>query len=389
MTQSNRKKLINKDKTSAEITDILPLERARELVWEYALDQDYKEDTQRYRLFAFFDSPGLEKEILYLVDHAGPLDTIESYIRKAHARKESHLPDTLLEATSRAIKNLDHNIQTEHTKELTTTRLDGHQETKLITTFGIIEGLAEKLLNLHAELFPSTYAEALTRARLAAPIEEEKIQSLREKENFEVIKKIYNAFITGENIRAATAHLQQVLQFEDNRHALNVINLMICCLRILAENGIRLPLLPEEKAQLTKGKSQVANEEQRFDGLYGKHARDFCIHIFGLIETFLPHRIRQIIKTGISVALKGLALPNRRLDLDVTINSYDSLAYRIGGQSIPGCKPFLGPSLWPVGGGPDGIAMHVNNLQNLLQVITASASEMYGIAPPESKPQKK
>ena len=57
------------------------------------------------------------------------------------------------------------------------------------------KGMAEKLLELHAELFPNMQPKALEQAKRAAPLEDEQDKKAREEANFAAVDKLFNAFV--------------------------------------------------------------------------------------------------------------------------------------------------------------------------------------------------
>src|ERR1700733_5572332 len=76
------------------------------------LDYSFEAERFKHPLTKFW-TPSLKQEILSLAYHAAPLDQVETYIKKAHTRKETHVRDTLVEATIEAIKNGDITLKDE------------------------------------------------------------------------------------------------------------------------------------------------------------------------------------------------------------------------------------------------------------------------------------
>lgn len=90
-----------------------------------------------------FWTSSLKEEILSLAYHAAPLNQIEKCIKKAHKKKEKHLCDTLVEATIEAIINGDVTLKDWKGNELK------NEKGEIIA-----KGMADKLMQLHDELYP-------------------------------------------------------------------------------------------------------------------------------------------------------------------------------------------------------------------------------------------
>src|SRR5688500_8272307 len=111
MAISGSKKLESKEPINevmpTSLVNIIPPGEVRAIIYDYSFDASPESWLKTPpTVHTFFGISPLQKQILALADHAGPLDQIEFYIRKAHARQEQHLPVTLIEATNRAIIGL-------------------------------------------------------------------------------------------------------------------------------------------------------------------------------------------------------------------------------------------------------------------------------------------
>lgn len=243
--------------------DAKDVDDAKQSVWLKQLPTSYK----------FFGISPLAKHILVLAEYAGPLDKIEDYIKKAHAGKEAHLQATLMQAITLAVKGLDQTLRDEEGKVLD-------------------EGMAEKLLTLHAKLFPKDQAKALEQARLAAPLEDEKAKKEREEGNVKAIEQLFTAFVQNDKdaLPQAINTFKQFVksmkpnEVKDNRYYLNLLHLLFAAFDILARRGGNLPRIDEnDKA-----------------GWYGKLGTRFCFEIIGAaIESDMPPRVKQILRSGV------------------------------------------------------------------------------------------
>ena len=139
-----------------------------------------------------------------MLNYAAPLDQVEALVRKAHARKEEHLPNTLTQATGQAIRDGDVSLR---------------DDNKVV----IYEGMAEKLMWLCEDLYPiKAYPDifpTLEQARLAAPLEDKK--QIEDKErNYQVkIKEIFDA----ENKKNDSNTLSAIQTFKDWTKEISVI----------------------------------------------------------------------------------------------------------------------------------------------------------------------
>src|SRR5579863_4939876 len=171
------KKLDSKD----SIIEIMPQSLVRmipsgvtNIIYDYSFDAGDMDDKHNEKnsiwlkqpamIYTFFEIPSSQKQILALAEYAGPLNQIEAYIRKAHARKETHLQATLMQAIKLAVIGLDQTICDEKGTE-------------------IDKGMAETLLELHEKLFPEMQSAALKQAQSAAPLENKEDKKAREDAN--------------------------------------------------------------------------------------------------------------------------------------------------------------------------------------------------------------
>jgi hypothetical protein len=250
----------------------------------------------------------LQKQILALAYHAAPLDDVEACIKKAHARKEEHLSDTLVQAIKQAIINLDVTIRDERGVE-------------------IAEGMAERLMKLHEKLLPDTFPKSLEQARLVAPpLEDEKEKSLRESLNLAATNQVFDAI--KKNDEKTAAAIETIKDFARNTTLLNRIHLLYVAFDVLARRGGELPRIDGES----------------YGGWYGALADRFCFEIIGAaLERDLPRRIQQILEIGLYYILNGTKKADRRLDIDGR-----------GFRGVPGSDRELGVNCYfrPFGGGP-------------------------------------
>jgi hypothetical protein len=255
----------------------------------------------------FFGISSLKKQILALAEYAGPLDQIETYIRKAHAGREAHLQATLMQAITLAVKGLDQTIRDEKGTELD-------------------EGMAERLLTLHAELFPKDQAKALEQARLAAPLEDEKAKKEREEKNVAAIEQLFTAFVQNdkdalpEAINTFKEFVKNMKPKEvtDNRYYLNLLHLVFAAFDVLARRGGNLPPIDE-------------NDDGSW---YGKLGDRFCFEIIGAaLEGDMPHRVRQILRSGVYYLLSGSKKAERVLDVSGVLFRGDGSNYSLGRDS--------------------------------------------------------
>src|SRR5579872_264895 len=140
------------------------------LTWHFFDD----EDQCLTKKYTFFGSPSSEKEILALVSNATQLDKVKRCIKKAYARQENNLLNTLVEARKIAIKNLDVNINT---------KIGGF----------ILPGMAETITQLGNKLYGVKFQEKLEQATPALPIESEKQKQEREDANVAAIHQVFDA----------------------------------------------------------------------------------------------------------------------------------------------------------------------------------------------------
>ncbi|MEO9205768.1 MAG: hypothetical protein ABI296_08680 [Gammaproteobacteria bacterium] len=256
--------LKNDEVMPEDLVKIIPPDHGiRNIIFDYADDP-----SMHGKSFSFFSAPySLERQILSLAFYAGPLDKIELCIRDAYAKKEKHLSDTLILATQLAIINLDYTII-------------NRQGTQ------IDEGMTERLLKLHKELYPDTFPRALEQARLAAPLEEEKEKIERETDNLTALEKVFDAIKkndenTAEAIQTFRTFVSDTKpeSMTNNKYNLNLTHLLYAAFNILEKRGGEL------------------------DGRwYGKLGDKFCVEIIGNIlqkEDQLSARVQQILAGGL------------------------------------------------------------------------------------------
>ncbi|HVY53490.1 MAG TPA: hypothetical protein VHA13_03120, partial [Gammaproteobacteria bacterium] len=183
---------------------------------------------------SFWGNSLLQKQILTLVEYAAPLDEIEKYIRQAHAKNEPFLQDTLIRAIQCAVIGLDQTIRDENGQELR------DKEGKLLN-----EGMAERLLKLHAELFPENHENALAEARLAPPEESKEAKQKREDANTDAMGNLFTAFIQNDE-KALSEAIETFKTFvknlkpatiTNNQYYLNLLHLISVAFNVLATRG--------------------------------------------------------------------------------------------------------------------------------------------------------
>ena len=302
----------------------------QELIYEFSFDSSPEWLKQPATLHTFFSIPSSQKQILALAEHAGPLEQMEAYIRKAHARREPYLPATLMQATKRAIIGLDQTIRDDKGVE-------------------IDKGMAERLLELHAELLPDTFEEALAQARLAAPLEDKSAKEEREKTNVAAVAAVFDAIKRNdENTTEAIKNFMTLVRtskpavMTDNRYHLNLLHFVFAAFDVLVRRGGELA-----------------------DGHYGELADRFCFEIIGAVQTELPARVRQLLRCGLYYILNKIRIAERSLDIDGSAYLFPTVA-GLGVDSYYGGWGFA------EGGAPSGwgclrlITSNYYSLQNLL-----------------------
>jgi hypothetical protein len=223
--------------------------------------------------YTFLGVPSAKKQILISAELGAPLEDMDSYIRKAHARDEVHLPEILRQAINKAIINLDQDYD----------------------KLKINEGMAERLFKLYAELYPSTLALALRQARLAAPREDEATRGFRVAANMRAVQKVFAAFENDANIPEAIDEFKAFVRslkpetMRDKIYHLNLLQLVYLCFYTLALYGCRLPQTEKDWGR----------------GLNGKLAELFRFEVIGAIQSELPPRIEQILEAKLCGMLEN------------------------------------------------------------------------------------
>lgn len=166
--------------------------------------------------FSFFGSTSLKEEILLLAHYAAPLEKVEAYVRKAHEKGEDHLPDTLVQATVKAIQDGDVNL------------IDDNKNV-------IYEGMAERLMKLSKDLYENRFAECLEQVRRAIPIESKEQQEERERNNQDAIRRLLNAF--KKNDKDTPEEIKAFKAWAKTTSVINRIHLIYLALVELEEKG--------------------------------------------------------------------------------------------------------------------------------------------------------
>ena len=359
VASSSSKKLESKDEfigealpTSLVTTIHGGLSGIQKLIYDYFFDiRDRCPDGSLVWLqnpCTFFGAPSSREKILACARYAGPLEQLETDIRKAHARGETHLQNTLEQAIPIAVICLDQTIRTENGTE-------------------IDRGAAETLLDLYAELYPrEAYLRVLDKAKLAAPLETPE-DNARESLNLAALDTVFTAFIQNDEAKT-TAAIKTFKEFVrntkpevmiNNRYHLNLIHLIYGAFNVLANRGGALP--------------RVGTEE--YGQRYGKLANQFCFEIIGAaIEKELPSRARQLVRVGLYYLFTGTQRAARVLDVD----GLAFLGVPGSGASVLGVDSYY--DRYGVHGRVRQVfptfAVDADDFQNLLRAIT-SASKIY------------
>jgi hypothetical protein len=225
-----------------------------------------------------FNNSSSKFEILALAHHAAPFSRIEVCSRRAHARKETHLPNTLIEA---AIKAIDEGDVTYRREEDV-----------------ICEGMAEMLMKLYAEFYPQTYPEALQKVRHATPREEEKQRSDRERLNREAIKRVFDAYQRNDsNIIGET---ENFLHWARTTPVINRVHLIYLARMESTDKGEHLP-------KVNEGDS---------GGWYGLLGNQFYYRVIGGLQLDLSPRMKQVLIAGIYKFFNRSTIRLRFIDPD-------------------------------------------------------------------------
>jgi hypothetical protein len=183
MAASGKKLLESKD----DIDDVMPYG-----IWKFPkpianIVVGYVWDTPLQKPFLFSDVDYTLEKILFLIEHAGPLDEFKSSvircIKKELAKSEeknSLIDKSFILAGMQGtpvqllVSKLDVTIRNEEDKE-------------------IDKGMAESLIEIVAELLPHRLKEIQEQAQIAAPIEDEKTKKERESTNLAALNQVFNA----------------------------------------------------------------------------------------------------------------------------------------------------------------------------------------------------
>lgn len=131
------------------------------------------------RMIRLFRDTSSREEISMLASLAAPFPQIDAVVNKAHARKEKHLPETLMKAALQAIRDGDVSLRDDNNVIL-------------------YEGMTEKLLQLCNNLYPKLFSETLfpafqEKARCAIPLESKEQKEDKENRYRTKIKDIFKA----------------------------------------------------------------------------------------------------------------------------------------------------------------------------------------------------
>ncbi len=254
----------------------------------------------------FFQPSLLAAKVYY----AAPLAEIEQEIRNAFAKDPTILSRTFhLGVASGTLSQL---------------AVIGLDQTIRNDQDAIVDqGMAEKILELHAELSRDTYKQALENTKLAAPVEEEEEKKDRESANAKAVEDVFDA-IRRNNLdtKQAIADFktwvknQKPKVMTDNRYHLNLIHLIYCAFDVLANRGDSL---------------------QGYQ--YGALGDQFCFEVIGdAIESELPPRIQQMLRSSLYHLLNWNRAAPRDVDLNATLfkshkPSWSSTKLRLGVDS--------------------------------------------------------
>ncbi len=309
MMKSRVKKLEKSDTDTKLIDHALftnGLSDVRNLIYEYAF---HAEPRWLKNTFTFFNNPSLQWKILTLAYYAAPLDQVEACIRKAYAKKEAHLPDTLMQAAIQAIQMGDMTLSDEK---------------------GIIcEGMANRLILLDQTFYPDTFPERLEKIRSAVPIENEKQKQDREQFNQEIITQVFNAIKKNDNNTIFT--IEAFGNWAKETTVINQIHLIYLATKELAERGSELPKI----------------DEQDLGGWYGTLGNQFCHGVIGreLQKNLRSPWIQQLFSDGIFYIFNRIKAVARYIDTDsssfcappgTSLSLGNNFYYDIYGSRCPG-----------------------------------------------------
>lgn len=241
-----------------------------------------------------FRDSSLQEEILMHAYHAGPFDQLETLIKKAHAREEKHLPDTLIKAALQAMCDGDVAIKDDSNKV-------------------IYEGMTEKLLQLCNKLYSDLFSKTLFPAfqkevgRILPPESKEQIED-KENRYRDKIKEIFKANEKNDS---------------DTSHALETFNKWTENLSMADKfllTGLAIDELANEGGKLKKVKAGPDKED--WGGWYGFLGDRFSNKvIWEALQTKLSPRLQQVLSCGVYYVFNpqlGRALI-RSIDLDASV----------------------------------------------------------------------
>ncbi len=307
-----------------KINEVMPknlwFNDANRIIWDDAFDCKRPDAEWLKKPFTFFGFPSSEKQIPALVCNAAPLNIVEDCIKKAYARGEKHLEDTLVKARALAIRNLDVDIR-------------GYVDNNVKDA-----GMAETITLLGNKLFPHTFYDKLA----ANPVlfsETRQQTKDREESNIIAINNVFNT------IERNNADVRDAINIYDVSDAINVYKEFV-------GNGDSNPLSQRKFLNIFVASNRCADniddaisifkefvrnsdsnplnrlhllhtaldlffkKAQRLPS-YLPHAPDkgeyfdraanqfYSMVIEGILEKDLPPRIQQIIKTGANEAFNG------------------------------------------------------------------------------------
>ncbi|MHB1948792.1 MAG: hypothetical protein ACYCQI_11855 [Gammaproteobacteria bacterium] len=278
---------------------------------------------------SFFSSSSLREEILLLARYAGPLKTVEAHVRKAHERKEAHLPDTLVQATVQAIQDGDVNLIDDNNKV-------------------IYEGMAERLMKLCKDLYKDRFAECLEQVRRAIPVESKAQQEERERINQDAIRQLFNAL--KKNDKDTAEAIKTFKAWAKTTSVINRIHLIYLALVELAEKGGELQ-----------------------GGWYGSLGDRWCYEVIGgiLQRENLSPRMQQVLEFGVYYLFNPSAYLHNKKEL-VRATDFDSAVFIGSGHREIGVSDFCDASGAAAGARRDAARFRRRSFQNLLRAITTA-----------------
>lgn len=337
MAASGKKLLESKD----NIDDVMPYD-----IWKLPkpivnIVAGYVWNTPLQKPFLFSDVNYTIEKILFLIEHAGPLDEFKSSVTRCIKKElaKSEEKNSLIDKSftlagmqgtpvQLLISSLDVTIRNKEDKE-------------------IDKGMAESLIDIVAELCPHRLKEVQEQAQMAAPIEDEKTKEERESTNLAAINQVFNA-IKQNNEKVTKLAIETFKEFVnnkksslvnnkgyliDNRYYIDRIHLIYGAVDILAQRGGELPPVGAED----------------FGRWYGKKADRFCFEIIGAtLQLDLPPRPRQILRSGLYYLLNHNQKTERSIDVSGDLFRGVGTAYLLGGNSYYDDIGRCGPPVDPV-----------------------------------------